>query len=115
MMSNNIVDLKTSILENIQEIENQIDSLVVEDPLFGLVSMKHVKCGKKNCKCAHGEKFYHGPYYYLRLEPDYKYRKYLGKKVPGSIQDRLEVGHKIKELEKKKKKFTNSLRGLEGI
>ena len=115
MISNNLVNLKTSILDNIKEIEEQIDSLIVEDPLFGLISMKHVKCGKHNCKCAHGEKFYHGPYYYLRLEPDYKYRKYLGKRVPGSIQNRLEVGNKIKELEKKKKKFSDSLRELEGI
>jgi len=115
MISNSLTNLKTSIINNISEIEQQIDSLMIEDPLFGLVSMKHIRCGKSNCKCAHGEKFYHGPYYYLRLEPDYKYRKYLGKRVPGSIQERLEAGKKIRELEKKKKKFNDSLKQLESI
>lgn len=115
MISNNLLNLKTSILDNIQTIEKQIDSLMIEDPLFGLISMKHIRCGKSNCKCTQGERFYHGPYYYLRLEPDYKYKKYLGKRVPGSIQERLEAGNKIRELEKQKKKFTDSLKQLESI
>jgi hypothetical protein len=115
MLPNNVINLKSSIQNNIQEIEKQIDSLMIEEPLFGLISMKHIRCGKKTCKCAHGEKFLHGPYYYLRLEPDYKYKKYLGKRVPDSIQNRIEAGNMIKNLEKKKKKFLQTLRGLESI
>ncbi len=57
-------------------------------------------------------KYQHGPYYYLREEPEYKYAKYLGKKVPETIRGRIEIGVRIRELEKKHKKLHQSIKKL---
>ena len=107
MEVNKINDFKINLLNAIEAIEHQRITLMGKDPIFGFITSKYVKCGKKNCKCSKGEKFGHGPYFYLRLEPDYKYKKYLGKKIPDSIEERVEVGRTIKELEKRKEKIKN--------
>jgi len=112
MEVNKISDFKINLLNAIEAIENQTISLMDKDPIFGFITSKYVKCGKKNCKCTKGEKFGHGPYYYLRLEPDYKYRKYLGKKIPVSIEEKLEVGRTIKELERRKEKIKKLIHKL---
>ncbi len=105
MSEDKLSDLKLNLSNAITAIENQISLLVQRNPIFGLISRKKIRCGKTNCKCTKGEKFYHGPYFYLRLEPDYKYNRYMGKKIPESIEERIEVGNEIKRLEKKMKKI----------
>ncbi len=112
MEVNKINDFKINLSNAIEAIEHQRIILMSRDPIFGFITSKYVKCGKKNCKCTKGEKFGHGPYYYLRLEPDYKYKKYLGKKIPGSIKERVEVGRTIKELEKREEKIKNLISRL---
>ena len=115
MSADRLEGFKVDLSNAISAIENQISVLVQSDPIFGLISSKRIRCGKENCKCSKGERFFHGPYYYLRLEPDYKYNKYIGKRIPGSMEERIEVGNKIKELEKRKKKIQKALSNLEKI
>jgi len=110
-----ISNLKIDLLNAIEALERQIEMLMGNNPIFGLISSKYIKCGKENCKCAQGEKYYHGPYHYLRLEPTYKYVKYLGKKVSGMIIERIETGKTIKQLEKKKQGIVESLKDLEKL
>ncbi len=45
------------------------------------LTLEPVKCGKENCRCAHGK--LHGPYWYLyTYVGNQKYKKtYIGKKV----------------------------------
>ena len=104
--------LKQEIMEIIKSIENKIQELTWKDPIFGFITKKYTRCGKENCKCAKSIKYQHGPYYYLREEPEYKYVKYLGKKNPKTIRDRIERGVIIRELEKKKKKLLQSIEKL---
>ncbi len=115
MSADKLEGFKIDLSSAISAIENQISLLVQSDPIFGLISSKRIRCGKENCKCAKGQRFFHGPYYYLRLEPDYKYRKYIGKRIPSSIEERIEVGNEIKILERKKKKIQKALFNLEKI
>lgn len=95
--------------EAIEAIEKHIQELNTRDPIFGFISPKYIKCGKLNCKCIQGDKNLHGPYFYLRQEPDYSYKRYLGKKIPGNIRDRINIGKEIKKLEKHKKKINELL------
>ena len=104
--------LKQEIIEIIKSIEIKIQDLTWKDPIFGFITEKYTRCGKENCKCAKGIKYQHGPYYYLREEPEYKYVKYLGKKVPEAISSRIEIGVIIRELEKKYKKLLQSIEKL---
>lgn len=115
MAVNKINNLRIDILNAINEIENRLEILGREDPIFGFISIKHIKCGKENCKCHQGDQFLHGPYFYLRIEPNYKYSKYLGRKVPMIIENRIDTGNKIKALLKKKKKLAESLAILEKL
>ena len=115
MSMDKLEGFKIDLSGAISTIENQISLLAQKDPIFGLISSKRIRCGKENCKCSKGERFYHGPYYYLRLEPDYKYRKYIGKKIPNSLEERIEAGNEIKKLEKKKKKIQKAISNLEKI
>ena len=98
--------IRTDLLEIIKNIEEQIHHLSRQDPIFGFISSKFIKCGKANCKCNFNPKDLHGPYFYLRLEPDYRYNRYLGKQIPGSIQDRIDIGSSIKNLENKRAKIS---------
>ncbi len=84
--------LKQEIIEIVKSIESKIQELTWKDPIFGFITKKYTRCGKENCKCAKSIKYQHGPYYYLREEPEYKYAKYLGKKVPETIRGRIEIG-----------------------
>ncbi len=104
--------LKQEIIEIIKSIESEIQELTWKDPIFGFITKKYTRCGKENCKCAKNIKYQHGPYYYLREEPEYKYVKYLGKKVPETIKGRLEIGVRIRELENKHKKLLQSIKKL---
>ncbi len=104
--------LKKEIIETIKSIEREIQELTWRDPIFGFITKKYTKCGKENCKCAKSIKYQHGPYYYLREEPEYKYVKYLGKKVPETIRGRIEIGVRIRELENKHKKLHQSIKKL---
>jgi len=104
--------LKQEIIEIIKSIENEIQELTWKDPIFGFITKKYTRCGKENCKCAKGIKHQHGPYYYLREEPEYKYVKYFGKKVPETIRSRIEIGVIIRELEKKHRKLLQSIKKL---
>lgn len=104
--------LRQEIIEIIKSIESEIQELTWKDPIFGFITKKYTRCGKENCKCAKSIKYQHGPYYYLREEPEYKYVKYLGKKVPETIRSRIEIGVIIRELEKKHKKLLQSIKQL---
>ncbi len=104
--------LKQEIIEIVKSIESKIQELTWKDPIFGFITKKYTRCGKENCKCAKSIKYQHGPYYYLREEPEYKYAKYLGKKVPETIRGRIEIGVRIRELEKKHKKLHQSIKKL---
>ncbi|MHA1302420.1 MAG: DUF6788 family protein [Candidatus Heimdallarchaeaceae archaeon] len=105
-----------SIVKQLQlvshELEKEIEKLSNQEHIFGLISSKYIRCGKNNCKCAFGKQYYHGPYFYLRREPDYKYREYLGKEVPQSIKEQVEVGNKLKETLRKKRKIDLTLQKL---
>jgi hypothetical protein len=115
MAVNKISNLRIDILNAINEIDNRLELLGRNDPIFGFVSSKYIKCGKSNCKCEQGGQYLHGPYYYLRMEPDYKFGKYLGKRIPSAIGEGIDVGRKIKGLLIKKKKLLESLRIIENI
>ncbi len=107
--------IRIDLLYAIDDINKQIETLAQQDPLFGFVSEKYIRCGKKNCKCQRSSKSNHGPYFYLRLEPQYKFNKYLGKKIPGNIQERIDIGVAIKELERKRKKIADTLAKIEDV
>ena len=115
MAVNKINNLRIDMLNAINEIENRLEILGRNDPIFGFVSSKYIKCGKKNCKCERGGQYLHGPYYYLRMEPEYKYSKYLGKKIPSTIGEGIDVGKRIKNLIVKKRKLLESIEKLENI
>ena len=104
--------LKQEIIEITKSIESKIQELTRKDPIFGFITKKYTRCGKENCKCAKSIKYQHGPYYYLREEPEYKYVKYLGKKIPKTIRSRIDTGVIIRELEKKKEKLLQSIEKL---
>lgn len=109
MSVDKISEAKINLLDAIKDIENEIKTLSQQDPLFGFISPKFIKCGRENCKCKQSPKGLHGPYFYLRLEPEYKFSKYLGRKVPTGMKERISVGDNIKELERKRKKLTSTL------
>jgi hypothetical protein len=115
MAVNKISNLRIDILNAINEIENRLELLGRNDTIFGFVSSKYIKCGKENCKCERGGQYLHGPYYYLRMEPEYKYSKYLGKKIPSAITEGIDVGKRIKNLIVKKKKLSKALENLEKL
>ena len=115
MAVNRIYNLRIDMLNAINEIENRLEILGRNDPIFGFVSSKYIKCGKKSCKCERGGQYLHGPYYYLRMEPEYKYNKYLGKKIPSTIGEGIDVGKRIKNLSGKKRKLLEALEKLENI
>ena len=102
---NNKDQIQIDLLEIVKDIDEEIRNLSSRDPIFGFISTKFIKCGKKNCKCNFNTKNLHGPYYYLRIEPKYKYTNYLGKKIPQIIKERIEIGSSIKNLEKKRIKI----------
>ncbi|MHA1396980.1 MAG: DUF6788 family protein [Candidatus Heimdallarchaeaceae archaeon] len=112
MINNDTELLLNELRKTERQIENQIYQLSLKDPIFGLISAKFVKCGKKNCRCARGGKYRHGPYYYLRQEPDFNFRRYLGKKIPKSIEQKIEIGREIKRLEKEKRKIEKIITAL---
>jgi len=101
------------IRNQIRNIEIKISELYKKEPIFGIITKKHIKCGKKNCKCNIDPRYMHGPYYYLRIEPNYKYKKYLGRKIPTEILERTKIGAEIKKLEDLKKRLTKILQKLE--
>lgn len=105
--------IQVDLLDIVNDIESQIKRLSLQNPIFGFITPKFIKCGKKNCKCHFNTKDLHGPYYYLRLEPDYKYNKYLGKEVPITIKERVEVGSSIKNLEKKRMRILETITSFE--
>ena len=107
--------IKGDLLEIISDIDKQIQHLSRQDPIFGFISPKFVKCGKKNCKCHFNTKDLHGPYFYLRLEPEYKYNKYLGKEIPRNIKERVDIGSTIKNLEKKRGKILETVSNFDKI
>ncbi len=115
MSVNKINEAKINLLDAIKDIENQIQSLSQQDPLFGFISTKYIKCGRESCKCKQSPKALHGPYFYLRLEPEYKFSKYLGRKVPAGMKDRISVGTNIKELERKRKRLTSTLDDIDFV
>ncbi len=115
MAVNKINNLRIDILNAINEIENRLELLGRNDTIFGFVSSKYIKCGKVNCKCERGGQYMHGPYYYLRMEPEYKYSRYLGKKIPSVITEGIDIGKRIKNLSGKKKKLLEALENLENI
>ncbi|MBY9000654.1 MAG: hypothetical protein KGD64_07055 [Candidatus Heimdallarchaeota archaeon] len=115
MTVNKISNLRIDVLNTINEIENRLEMLGRDEPIFGFVSSKYIKCGKQNCKCEQGKQYLHGPYYYLRMEPEYRYSKYLGKRIPTNIEGRIDVGNRIKDLIRKKKKLLETLEKLENI
>ncbi|MHA1198171.1 MAG: DUF6788 family protein [Candidatus Heimdallarchaeaceae archaeon] len=106
---------QADLLDIVSDIEQQIQQLSLQDPIFGFISPKYIKCGKKNCKCHFNTKDLHGPYFYLRLEPEYKYNKYLGKQIPRVIKERVEIGSTIKNLEKKRTKIIGTVSQFETI
>ena len=113
MSVDKISEAKINLLDALKDIEHQIKSLSQQDPLFGFISSKYIKCGRENCKCKQSPKALHGPYFYLRLEPEYKFSKYLGRKVPSGMKDRISVGSNIKELERKRKKLSSTLDNID--
>jgi hypothetical protein len=115
MAVNKINNLRIDILNAINEIDNRLEILGRNDTIFGFVSSKYIKCGKVNCKCERGGQYMHGPYYYLRMEPEYKYSRYLGKKIPSAITEGIDIGKRIKNLGVKKKKLLEALENLENI
>lgn len=96
---------KKMIQKEIKRIEIRVEMLMQKEPIFGFISEKWIRCGKKNCKCRKGREYYHGPYYYLRTEPEYKYNNYIGKKIPNNIENRIKVGNTVSKLERKKKEL----------
>lgn len=51
--------------------------------------LEKVKCGKDNCRCAHGE--LHGPYWYAYRTVNGKTKsKYIGKKLPEQVRRELQ-------------------------
>lgn len=108
-MRNIIETLKSEL----KEINSRLLELYAMEPIFGIISVKYIKCGKKNCKCNNNSKYKHGPYFYLRQEPDYKYTRYLGKRIPDDIKRRIETGNAIKKLEKKKKQIRELLEKMD--
>lgn len=113
MTIDKITEAKINLLDAIKDIDTQIQFLSQQDPLFGFISSKYIKCGRENCRCKQNPKALHGPYFYLRLEPDYKFSKYLGKKIPPTIKERISVGTNIKNLEKKRKRLTLSIDNID--
>ncbi len=107
--------IQVDLLDIIGDIDKQIESLSSHNPIFGFITPKFVKCGKKNCKCHFNTKDLHGPYFYLRLEPEYKYNKYLGKEIPRVIKERVEIGSTIKRLEKKRIKIIETVSQFESM
>ncbi len=105
--------IQVDLLDIVNNLESQIQHLSLQEPIFGFISPKYIKCGKKNCKCNFNTKDLHGPYFYLRLEPEYKYTKYLGKQVPRTIRERIDIGYTIKDLEKKRSKIIETLTNFE--
>ena len=95
-----------------KQLDSEIEQLEKNEHIFGLISAKYISCGKKNCRCAKGKEHFHGPYFYLRKEPDYKYKEYLGKRIPKEIQEKVEIGKKIKQLEKRKKRIDQTITKL---
>lgn len=110
-----IDSIRIDLIDTIADISKQIETLSQQDPLFGFISEKYIRCGKKNCKCHQSSKSQHGPYFYLRLEPQYKFTRYLGKQIPQPIRERLKIGDTIKDLEKKRKKISETLSKIEAI
>ena len=107
--------IQVDLLEIVRDIENQIHQLSLQEPIFGFISPKYIKCGKKTCKCHFNTKDMHGPYFYLRLEPEYKYNRYLGKEIPRTIKERVEIGSSIKSLEKKRTKILETVSKFEAF
>ncbi len=107
--------IQADLLNIIDDIDKQIENLSLHDPIFGFISPKFIKCGKKNCKCHFNTKDLHGPYFYLRLEPEYKYNKYLGKEIPRTIKERVKIGSTIKTLEKKRARIIETVSHLDSI
>lgn len=101
--------------QELKKINREIFQLYQMEPIFGFISVKYIKCGKKNCKCKKNPKYKHGPYYYLRQEPEYKYNRYLGKEVPKEILERIRIGERIRDLERKKLEIEKALMQVKKI
>lgn len=107
--------IQVELHEIVNDIDGEIKQLSLQDPIFGFITPKYIKCGKKNCKCHFNTKDLHGPYYYLRLEPEYRYNRYLGKKIPSTVKERVEIGLTIKNLEKQRKKILETISNFEKL
>ncbi|MHA1265688.1 MAG: DUF6788 family protein [Candidatus Helarchaeota archaeon] len=54
------------LAHKIADLKHQKQELITDlkyPEISGTIRAEFVRCGKKNCKCVHGE--LHGPYYYL--------------------------------------------------
>lgn len=73
--------------------------------LHGSIRDKKIKCGKKNCKCANGIEFGHGPYPHLQWWEDGKIKtRYLNKKKFPIYEKILRYQKMIRALENQLKK-----------
>jgi len=115
MTVDKISDVKINLQDAIKDLDYQIQSLSQQDPLFGFISSKYIRCGRENCRCKQSPKSQHGPYFYLRLEPEYRFTKYLGKRIPDAVEERIIIGSTIKELERKRKKLSLTLEKIDNL
>lgn len=63
----------------LQEFKRQVAD--TEMPIPGSIHIKHLRCGKKNCRCHQSDEFLHGPYYLW-------YRRINGRMTTQSISEK---------------------------
>ncbi|UJG39957.1 MAG: hypothetical protein K9W45_08880 [Candidatus Heimdallarchaeum aukensis] len=110
-----IDNILEQLIEESRELEKKIATLSRKPYIIGFISKKYIKCGKKNCKCQTNKNYYHGPYYYLRKEPDYKYRTYLGKTIPENIEEEIKTGILLKEAMERKRKIDQTIKKISNL
>lgn len=69
-----------------QPLKQIVDERTVENKTYCL---EMVRCGKENCKCAHGK--LHGPYWYSYTRTKDKVKsQYVGKNLPREVEKELD-------------------------
>lgn len=105
---------KNMLLQQKQALEHSINQLIIKEHLSGdefennflkgQICFKKIRCGKKNCKCAMGEKekFGHGPYPHLQWWDNGKVKtRYLNRKRYPIYEKILHWQNNLKLVNKK--------------
>jgi hypothetical protein len=74
--------------ESVRRLASQKQTVVGQTPGDKTYRQESIRCGKENCKCAHGK--LHGPYWYSYTRVKGKVTsQYVGKSLPRNIQKKL--------------------------